>query len=332
MRATKESTRLFLAQTRQIRVTLTGSDTGGALAADANQEIWIYQVPAIADVDLTSGANLPIRAFVRWSLYSNYQYSRIPASNAWRTSAPRQSFRLYRQVADDNRDATISDDGNRIAFISTRNLVPSVGNADSQSGTLFLQSADIHFHARDKYSKHCWQSRPFSAFQQNPSLSSDGSVVAFLSSANLAPGTPPGNNDGDGRGNAEIYVANYDGAAISNVRQVTRTKDETKLVNSLHPGRRLSRDGSLIALESLAADPKANSATNEAAHAIFVYNIAADTFVQVGQRATSGNDVIRFPTFTDYNASLHPATLIFASALNFKPDGTFPPAAEASTG
>ena len=305
-----------------------GVDTGGALAADGNQEIWIYQVPAISDVDLTSGANLPIFPL------SGGAFTRItdtPATLVPTPGAPPPTPGLppiAPQVADDNRDATISDDGNRIAFISTANLVPSVGNAD-RNPELFFFNRQMSAFTQGTNTQSTGGVRPFSVFQQNPSLSSNGSVVAFLSTANLT-----GNNDdGSGRGNLEIYVGSYDGASFSVVRQATRTKDETRLVNSLHPGRRVSRDGSLIALESLAADPKANSATNEAAHAIFVYNISADTFVQVGQRAPTGvNDVIRFPTFTDYNASLQPATLIFASFLNYKPDGTLAPADQASTG
>ncbi|MBA3514223.1 MAG: PD40 domain-containing protein [Pyrinomonadaceae bacterium] len=297
-----------------------GVDTGGALAADGNQEIWTYQVPAIADVDLTSGANLPIVTL------SGGAFARVTDTPATTLPTPGASG-VAPQVADDNRDATISDDGNRIAFVSTANLVPSVGNADRNPELFFFNRQTSAF-TQATITQSTGGARPFSVFQQNPSISADGSVVAFLSTANLA----GSNDDGNGRGNLEIYVASYDGAAFSNVRQATRTRDETRLVNSLHPGRRLSRDGSLIALESLASDPKANSATNEAAHAIFVYNIAADTFVKVGQRAAAGNDVIRFPTFTDYNNSLQPATLIFASALNFKPDGTFPAADQASTG
>lgn len=305
-----------------------GVDTGGALAADGNQEIWIYQLPAIADLDLTTGVNVPIVPL------SGGTFTRItdtPATLLPTAGAPPPAPGLppvAPQVSDDNRDATISDDGNRIAFISTANLVPTVGNADRNPELFFFNRVMSTF-TQGTNTQSTGGSHPFSVFQQNPSLSSDGTVVAFLSTANLA-----GNNDdGSGRGNSEIYVANYDGASISNIRQATRTKDETKLVNSLHPGRRLSRDGALIALESLAADPKANSATNEANHAIFVYTIATDTFVKVGQRAALGvNDVIRFPTFTDYNSSLQPATLIFASFLNYKPDGTLALIDQAGTG
>src|SRR5258705_339244 len=179
-------------------------------------------------------------------------------------------------------------------------------------------------------------------FQQNPSLSADGSVVAFVSSANLA----GSNNDSNGTGNAEVFVGNFSGAGLSNVRQVTRTKIDVAScsvnstttpncanVNVLSPGRRLSRDGSLIAFESLATDPKANNTTNNFFFAVFVYTVASDTFVQIGQRATTfPGDIVHFPTFTDYSASLAPASLVFASALNFRADGTFPAAAQTAEG
>jgi uncharacterized protein (TIGR03437 family) len=64
-----------------------------------------------------------------------------------------------------------------------------------------------------------------------------------------------------------------------------------------------------------------------------VYTIGSDTFTQVGNRAlATPGDIVHFPTFTDYNASLAPSTLIFASALNFRPDGSFPPQSEDSSG
>ena len=162
-------------------------------------------------------------------------------------------------------------------------------------------------------------------FQSNPALSADGSVVAFQSSANLA-----GNNSD---GNAEIYVANFSGSSISNIRQVTRTIQTTQNVNVLSPGRRLSRDGVYITFESLANDPKANTNSNSFFLGTFVYTVAADTFVLIGQRPTSFTDISHFPTFTDYQpGTLSPGSVVFASALNFRPDGTFPATAQASEG
>jgi hypothetical protein len=43
----------------------------------------------------------------------------------------------------------------------------------------------------------------------------------------------------------------------------------------------------------------------------------------VGTRSPS-TDIGRFPTFTDYDSSLNPSTLVFSSFLNFRPNGTFP--------
>ncbi len=309
-----------------------GVDTGGALAADGNTEIWIYQVPAIADVDLTTGANLPLQTLAGGT------FTRITNTPATLLPTPGSSG-IAPQIADDNRDATISDDGSRIAFISNANLVPAVpnvspGNAD-RNPELFLFNRGMSVFVQATNTLDIGGVTPFTPFNQNPSLSGDGSVVAFVSAANLA--VPGSNNDSNGRGNAEVYVANYNGSAVSNIRQATRTLAESPAaptVNLFSSGRRLSRDGSLLAFESRATDPKANSATNETFRAVFVYNILADTFVRASPRPAAGGfgDVVNFPTFTDYNASLQPATLLFDSGLNFRTDGTFPATDQGSTG
>ena len=55
-----------------------------------------------------------------------------------------------------------------------------------------------------------------------------------MSSANLA------TNNADG--NAEIFVANFSGSAIGNIRQVTRTQNSAGNTNVWSAARRLSRD------------------------------------------------------------------------------------------
>src|SRR5260370_14992786 len=88
-------------------------------------------------------------------------------------------------------------------------------------------------------------------------------------------------------------------------------------------GRRLSRDGRVIAFEYVATDPQANG-TNASFYVSFVYNVAADTFAQLGPRPpTAPGDVAHFATFTDYDSALSPTSVIFTSFLNFKSDGTF---------
>src|ERR1041385_3247413 len=113
-----------------------------------------------------------------------------------------------------------------------------------------------------------------------------------------------------------------------NIQQVARAQHGAGNTNILGPGRRLSRDASYIAFESRATDPKANTVPTSQFLGMFVYTVATDSFVEVAQRPTTFTDVARFPTFTDYNAALLPSSLVFTSALNFRPDGTFPAPAQ----
>ncbi len=302
-----------------------GDDSSGALAADGNQEIWIYRLPPVADVSLSSGADLSLQDLTAGT------FTRITDTPASRLPTPGASG-IPPFVADDNRSAVISEDAGIIAFVSTRNLVPATGNADGNP-ELFLFNVPSSTFVQVTVTQDIFNNGTLvlSIFNENPSLSADGSVFAFVSNANLV-----GNNDdGNGRGNAEVYVANFSGTAVSNVRQVTRTRvteGSALSVNLFAAGRRLSRDGAMLAFESLAGDPKANG-TNEPFYAIFVYTIATDTFVQIGLRAllAPGDIPNRFPTFSDY-IGLVPGSLLYASGLNFRPDGTFPPAAQDSEG
>ncbi|HEX7296947.1 MAG TPA: hypothetical protein VF251_14430 [Pyrinomonadaceae bacterium] len=295
--------------------------TEGTLATDGNKEIWIYRLPAVADVDLTLGADIPFEdlnagTFVQ---ITNTPASRVPSAG---TST------LFPIYADDNRESAISDDGLRIAFTSTRNLAAGGGNADGNPEIFFYNVATGTF-VQGTDTQDAVAGQGF-IFQQNPNLSSDGSIVSFYSSANLA----GQNNDDSSGGNAEIYIATYTGTAMTNVRQVTRTKvDPTngRTVNVFSPGRRMSRDGSLIAFESIATDPKANSSSNGTNNlALFVYTVATDTFTQIGTRAEA--DIGKHPVFTDYNGSLVPGSLVFASFLNIRPDGTIPASGAALEG
>jgi uncharacterized protein (TIGR03437 family) len=311
-----------------------GTDSA-ALDADGNQEIWIYRLPAVADVtDLSSGDDLALQNL---SLGTFQQITNTPASR------PLITGKNPPDTIDDNREAAISDDGSTLAFISTRNLVPATGNADSNPELFFCRTTGGFAPGTNTYTQATNTQddivgpKTFSRFQQNPSLSAGGSRVAFISTANLA-----GSNDDDGKGhgNAEIYVADFTGSGLSNIRQITKTKAETSgsltgtTVNLLSPGRHLSRDGSMVAYESRAEDPSANSATNKGFLAPFVSNVASGAPSLIGPRAlTSPGDIIHFPTFTDYDpSSLAPGTVVFASALNFKTDGTFPATDQTSTG
>jgi uncharacterized protein (TIGR03437 family) len=325
-----------------------GTDSA-ALDADGNQEVWIYQLPEIDDVfDLSSGDEIPLTDLTTGA------FRQITNTTP---SRPLHPGFFPPDVIDDNRDATISDDGKTLAFISTRDLLPAAppaeANADlnpelffcrtsaTPSSTVVGFSAGTNTYVQATKTKDIFVTpKTFPRFQQNPSLSFNGNVVAFISTANLA-GSNDDTSGGDGHGNEEVYVADFTGSGLSNIRQITKTKSETTppnagvTVNLLSDGRRLSRDGAFVAYESRAEDPTANSATNAAFLAVFVSKTSDGTAKLVGQRAPATSqigDVLHFPTFTDYDSSLAPHTLVFASALNFKADGTFPPEAEDSTG
>ena len=307
-----------------------GTDSA-ALVADGNQEIWIYQLPEIDDVfDLSSGDELPLTDLTTGTFR---QITDTPPSRPLRTGV------FLPDVLDDNRDATISDDGNTLAFVSNRDIVPAVGNTDANPELFLCRTANrfVSFTVTQGTNTQDVFVSPktYPAFQQNPSLSANGDVVAFLSTANLA-----GNNDDTGHtnGNEEVFVADFSGSGLSNFRQLTKTKAATgpnATINLLSSGRRLSRDGAYVAYESRAEDPTANNTTNAAFLAVFVSKVSDGTAKRVGLRAVECNgcigDVIHFPTFTDYDGSMVPHSLVFASALNFNPDGTFPPADQDST-
>ena len=149
------------------------------------------------------------------------------------------------------------------------------------------------------------------------------------------------NNDyGVGLGNAEVYVGNlmalrWEHSSGHQDKQETSGANAGVNVVLLSPGRRLSRDGAYVAYESRAEDPISNNGTNSAFLAMFVCKVsdaALPTHI-VGKRALEfPGDIIHFPVFSDYDSALAPHSLVFESALNFKPDGTFPPADQESTG
>jgi uncharacterized protein (TIGR03437 family) len=305
-----------------------------------NQEIWVYEIPAVADVDLTLGTEVQV------DLVNSAGFSRVTNTPASRPPTPGATPFTLPFVADDSREPTISDDGTRLAFTSTRNLVPAVGNADG-SPEIFVYNRGSGSFVQITKTQDVFDNTGrlvFSVFNANASMSTDGSVIAFVSNANLiltagvaVEGAGQNGDDANNRGNNEIYRTTFSGSAITALKQVTRTKTDAtqNTVNLFSPGRRLSRDGTMLLFDSLADDPKGNdAATNKTFYGIFLWTAASDTFNLVALRALppSGDfGFVHFPSFTDYNASLAPATIVFASPLNYKADGTFP-AANATDG
>jgi uncharacterized protein (TIGR03437 family) len=300
------------------------ADGGRTLAQDANEELWTYRftVPEVAD--LSQGADIPFQDL------STGTFTRITSTAASRPPTEGSTSKAP-FVADDNRDAVISDDGQIIAFSSTRDLVAG-GNVDTgvaPNPEIFTFTRGTGLFTQVTNTKTSSNPLVAATFNDYPTIGGSGSLytIAFYSNADLTPTASPNNSDL----NSEVFVVSFNGATTANLRQVTRTKDliETtsngtrqKPANNFVWGRRISRDGRYVALESLATDPKANSATNSEFLVTFVYDTVADAFAQVGPRATATpGDVTHYPTFTDYTGST-PATVTFTSGLNIKSDGT----------
>jgi uncharacterized protein (TIGR03437 family) len=302
------------------------ADGGRTLSQDANEELWTYRftVPEVAD--LSQGADIPFQDL------STGTFTRITSTPASR--APMAgSNTTFPFVADDNRDATISDDGEILAFSSTRDLVAG-GNVDTGAPApdpeIFVFNRGTGFFTQITNTKT--STNPFlpGTFNDYPSIggSSGAYAIAFYSNADLTPTASPNNSDL----NAEIFTVSFNGVAASGLKQATRTKDpvDPTLGTILRPANnfsfgamRISRDGRYVGLESRATDPKANASTPDTSFLVtFVYDGVSDAFAQVGPRATATpGDVTHFPTFTDYVGTT-PGTVIFTSGLNIKSDGT----------
>ena len=237
--------------------------------------------------------------------------------------------------ADDNHDASINDDGNVIAFVSTRNLVPSVGNdpataeANDEIFTFVRGSATL-----GQVTKTPTGSAGSPIYSKNPTISGTGGRVAFASTGDgpivdMAPGDNPSSSR-----NEEIFYADLvNGSPTANTakKQVTKTTPASPggLMNLLSPGERMSRDGRYIAFDSF-GDLEGN-ASAQASFALYVYDTTGNgSFRRVGPRsdadsAAAGGDVQHFPGFTDYDANgANPRTLVLETRLNIKADGTVP--------
>lgn len=304
-----------------------------ALRADGNQEIFLYRIPNVTSVDLSSGTEIPFvdlrqNAFTR---VTDTAASRVPVAGT-ASSAP--------IVADDNRSAQVNDRASRIVFISTRNrFVPNgldFKNADANPEVfVWNRTSLVDAQPATGTLVQVTNTTGLFTFNDNPSISGgtstddgaedSGSVIAFISNATAISNF----NDTaftitNGDGNAEVFVATYNGAATTGVTQVTRTQraNITDLVNVLNPGPRISRDGRLVAFETVATNPSANNTTNELTRGLYVYTIQTDSFIQIGPRGLASadeEDVLRFPVFAGTGANTQ---LVFTSALNFTPSGT----------
>lgn len=308
------------------------------LTEDGNLEMWLYQIPAYAPVaDLSDGDELPVTNLAPYDASGNptagAQFIRV--TNTDPSQLPRPgSAQSSPTIADDNHDASISDDGNVIAFASTRDLVPAVGNAypDEDNDEIFTYVRSAATLGQVTKTPRGPIGNPI--YSKYPSISADGTRVAFASTAeNPIVGMTGGMNPLSSR-NEEIYYADLvagSPTAGTMKKQVTTTTPTNPgdPVNIYDQGRRMSRDGRYIAFDSYADLANENSGTNYTSFATYLYDSTDNSFRRILARSTAdpaapGGDVQRYPGFTDYDATGKPLTLVLETRMNIKADGTIP--------
>jgi uncharacterized protein (TIGR03437 family) len=328
----------------------TPTPAANPLTNDANLEIWLYQVPSVALVaDLSGGDEIAFADLAGGAFFqvTNTLPSQLPRA----ATASNGAF-----VADDNHDASIDNDGGLVAFVSTRNLVPCVGNAGPQDipppatredtdeiftfvrgGATACAGAGPGLRQVTKTPRTDLSNPIYNKAPTISDLPSGGARVVFSSTGdNPIVGMTGGNNPLSSR-NEEIFVADLgDGAPVAGglKKQLTTTTQTNPgdLVNILDYGRRMSRDGRYVAFDSYADLANESGGTNQTSFALYVYDLAnpaSPVIRRVGPRSTAdtnaaGGDVQHYPGFTDIDGNGTPATLVFETRQNIKADGTIP--------
>ncbi len=291
-----------------------GSDNIAGLKLDGNQEVFLYPVPDAPGTDLSSGAEVPFADLSTGTLTRvTFTTNSTKPRPGTATAAP--------SSVDDNRSAALNDDSTFVAFVSSRDLSTVNGGTNPDlNPEIYIYNRNTGGFSQVTNTTNPTNSAVGLVWNANPSLSADGTRVAFISSAeNLDTRTPEADA---ARGNGEVYFASFNGAAVSGVTKVTRTPVDRAGGSAvvLSPGARLSRNGNSILFESR-AELQNNGATDGALQnsaVIYLYNVSGNTFTRVTPRLSDDQPDIslRFPTFSGDSS-----TIVFASRLNFRADG-----------
>ncbi len=301
------------------------------LISDGNTEMWLYAIPAAAAANLSAGGEIPVTDLSAgtFTRVTNTLPSRLPVAGS--ANAPAI-------IGDDNRDASITDDGSSIAFVSNRDLKPDAtfGNAaPNANDEIFTFVRGTALTNQITFTTRGTIVAPL--YNQNPTISGNGTRVTFLSNTNNPIRLMTGGANTDA--NVEIFYADLAGGtadvtATSVKRQVTTTTraNPGDLVNILDLGRRMSRDGRFIAFDSYADLAGENGGANYTSFALYLFDAnvvaPANPFRRIGPRsdadaavAASGGDVPHYAGFTDTNAAGTPSTLVFETRANFSDTG-----------
>ncbi len=301
---------------------LTDSSGNNPLTSDGNTEIWLYQVPAVASVNLSSGAEIPVTNL------SSGTFTRVTDTPASRTPFAGTST-SGPIIADDNRSASINDNGNYLAFVSNRDLVPSVGNAAPDNNDEIFTYVRLS-NVIGQVTKTPRGTLAAPIFNQNPSISGNGLRVAFLSKGNNPIVGMSGGSNADN--NIEIFYSDLNAAGTpsgANQKQITATT-QTSLADTINVfdiGRRMSRDGRYIAFDSYADLAGENGGANYTSFALYLYDTTTSAFRRITPRSdadatASGGDLSHYPGFTDTDTNGTPQTLVLETRLNIIPAGT----------
>ncbi len=308
----------------------TDAQAGNPLLIDGNTEMWLYAIPATAPVNLSLGSEIAPTDLSAGTFtpVTNSTASRLPAPGT-ATAGP--------SVADDNREASINDNGNYLAFVSTRDLVPNApgGNASPNANDeIFSYVRNSNTINQITRTGRGTVAAPI--YNQNPTISGNGLRIAFLSNADNPVVGMGGGSNADG--NVEIFYTDLNAAgspsAFANTtavgRQITQTATTNPgdIVNIFDIGRRMSRDGRYIAFDSYADLANSSGGANLDSFALYLFDttLTSNAFRQIGPRsnadaAAAGGDIAHYPGFTDYDNGIA-QTLVFETRLNIRADGT----------
>ena len=304
------------------------------LLQDGNEEIWLYQMPTFQTVDLSSGdvptfVNLDAGTFIQ---VTNTPTSRAPVAGSC-TNGP--------LIAQENYQGTINDDGTTVAFLSVKDIVPGGNAPPSNNDEVYIYKRLLNSFAQVTRTPRGSAGDPIICL--TPSISGDGTRVAFASNAtNPVIGMSGGSNTDI---SVEIYFSdlNFYGEPDGIKRQVTNiTRIDYDWVTDVgYKDRSISRDGRYIVFETRAR-LDGNGSVGQG-FADFIYDSQSSSsnpftrFTPYSNADSSvpvlpgyerlGGDPFRHPTFTGYEGnSLTPSTITFTSRMNFRADGSIPPA------
>jgi len=302
--------------------------------------LWLYRIPDAAPANLSFGSeiaytNLSAGTFVQ----ATNTVASLPPAAGSTSSLP--------FIADDNRNASINDDGSFVSFVSNRDLEPCIttptdatcGNASPYNNNEIYVAVRTGLAPNFTVTNKQVTATPRSTLQRpssnnSPSISGSGTRIAFISTEiNPIKGMSGGTNTDF---TEEIFFADVDsnGSPSTLLKvQVTNTVPASpgNVVNLFDYGRRISRDGRFIAFDSFAAF-ETDGNPIQTSFGTYVYDtslpMTSNRFARVLPRSNSdsaatGGDLRRFPSFTDYDGQA-PATLVFETRMNITSAGAIP--------